>query len=529
MPTDLKQLAVQRGEPGGRSVEPSRHIASRYVLPGILIVGFILMLAWAARDAFLPRTPVTVVPVLVSLAELQEAGTPLFKAAGWVEPRPTPIRVAALAEGVIDRLLVVEDQLLKKGEPIAYLVDDDARLSLESAQAAVSLRDAEFEQCQAALTAARQNYDEPTHLQTSAAAAEAELAKVETALTDLPFQTEAAEARFRLAEADLKGRIDAGDAVSGIELVAARTTRDAAKAQLQEMTNRRPSLESERAALAGKRDAARRRLELKTDEKRTLDESKALLDVALARREQARVAVAEAQLRFDRMTIRAPVDARVLHLLTSPGTHLSGGQGRMGEHDGGVVVTLYQPQQLQVRVDVRFEDLPRTGREQPVLVESPAVSEPMLGRVLFSTGFADIQKNTLSVKVLIDDPPEVLKPDMLVDVTFLSPDVDEGQETGDGSDDLRVFVPRELIRQDGADSYVWLADLAASVARRQSVVVAKNTAGRFVEVTSGLSVASRLISSDVDSLNDGDRITAREGQSAGSDRGLLPVSKPDAG
>jgi RND family efflux transporter MFP subunit len=523
MPIDLKQLAVERPEPSGRSIEPSRHIASRYVLPSVLIIGFILMLAWAARDAFLPRTQVTVVPVLVSLAEVQEAGTPLFKAGGWVEPRPTPIRVAALAEGVIDRLMVVEDQALKKGDPIAYLVDDDARLNREAAQAALNLREAEFEQCQAALVAAHQNYDEPTHLQTFAAAADADLAKVVTALTDLPFQTQAAEARFRLAEADLKGRIDAGDAVSGIELVAARSTRDASSAQLQEMLKRQPSLEAERAALSGKRDAARRRLELKTDEKRTLDESKALLDAAIARREQARVALAEAQLRFDRMTIRAPVDGRVLHLLTSPGTHLSGGQGRMGEHDGGVVVTLYQRGQLQVRVDVRFEDLPRAGRDQPVLVESPAVPEPMPGRVLFPTGFADIQKNTLSVKVLIDDPPEVLKPDMLVDVTFLSPEADDDGSEGDGSDDLRVFVPRELIEKDGADAFVWLADLAAGVARRQSVVVANNTAGRFVEVTSGLTVASRLISSGTESLADGDRITAREAQGPATAPSLSPI------
>ena len=289
------------------------------------------------------------------------------------------------------------------------------------------------------------------------------------------------------------------------------------------MLKRQPSLEAERAALSGKRDAARRRLELKTDEKRTLDESKALLDAAIARREQARVALAEAQLRFDRMTIRAPVDGRVLHLLTSPGTHLSGGQGRMGEHDGGVVVTLYQRGQLQVRVDVRFEDLPRAGRDQPVLVESPAVPEPMPGRVLFPTGFADIQKNTLSVKVLIDDPPEVLKPDMLVDVTFLSPEADDDGSEGDGSDDLRVFVPRELIEKDGADAFVWLADLAAGVARRQSVVVANNTAGRFVEVTSGLTVASRLISSGTESLADGDRITAREAQGPATAPSLSPI------
>ena len=115
MPIDLKQLAVQREDSGSSSVGPPRHIVSRYLLPGGLILGFILMLAWAARDAVLPRRQVSVVPVLVSLAEVQESGTPLFKAAGWIEPRPTPVRVAALAEGVIERLLVVEDQPLKKG------------------------------------------------------------------------------------------------------------------------------------------------------------------------------------------------------------------------------------------------------------------------------------------------------------------------------------------------------------------------------------------------------------------------------
>ena len=65
-----------------------------------------------------------VVPVHVARAEVQQAGTPLFKAAGWVEPRPTPILVAALASGVVERLLVVEDQAVETGQPVAELVAD---------------------------------------------------------------------------------------------------------------------------------------------------------------------------------------------------------------------------------------------------------------------------------------------------------------------------------------------------------------------------------------------------------------------
>ncbi|HBL44518.1 MAG TPA: hemolysin D, partial [Planctomycetaceae bacterium] len=58
-------------------------------------------------------------PVIVTQSSIRNAGTPLFQAAGWVEPRPTPVRVAALSPGVIEELLVVEDQKVKQGEPIA--------------------------------------------------------------------------------------------------------------------------------------------------------------------------------------------------------------------------------------------------------------------------------------------------------------------------------------------------------------------------------------------------------------------------
>ena len=509
MSVDLKQLAVDRGRYSPTDLAPPRRLVSRYLLPVILIAGFLCLFAWAARDAFLPRTKVTITTVHSTREEMQAAGTPLFKAAGWVEPRPTPIRVAALAEGVIRDLLVVEDQAVSAGELIAQLVDDDARLSLDAATATLTLRMAELKQAQATLDASLTNLKEPTYLQAAAAESEAQLAAVETKLTNLPFLVSAAAARLTFAEVRLKAQLDAGTAVSQIGVDEARSLRDEMKAVLDELNRRNESLEAEQKALKLKRDADRRRLELKTDERRAVEESQALLESARARLKQAQVAVDEAQLRLDRMQIRSPVDGRVMHLLTSPGTHLSGGQARQGEHDGGVVVTLYQPKMLQIRVDVRFEDLPQTGRDQPVLIESPALREPLQGRVLFPTSFADIQKNTLSVKVVIDDPPAVMKPDMLVDVTFLIPE--RNSRTGNPENErtvpMRIYVPRRLVRTDDSGSYVWTADLLARIARQQRVTVQKTSkAGDMVEVTDGLSIASRLIESGSESLNNGDRI-----------------------
>ena len=163
------------------------------------------------------------------------------------------------------------------------------------------------------------------------------------------------------------------------------------------------------------------RLQLKTDEKQALAMGQARLAASVARRSEAKTIAQEARLRLERMTIRAPVAGRILQLLTSPGSQLMVGPTQMEQRDANTVVKMYQPQHLQARVDVRFEDLPRVILNQPVLVESPALSNPLEGRVLFLTGFANIQKNTLEVKVSLDDPPAVIKPEMLVDVTFLAP------------------------------------------------------------------------------------------------------------
>ena len=512
---NLKELAIRRGERDAPPIAPKRRIVSRVVLPAVLVIGFAAVLAWAARDVYLPRTAVTVVPVRVSRAEIQTGGTPLFNAAGWIEPRPTAIRVAALASGVVEELLVVEDQHVTAGEPIARLVDEDAQLALEQAQALLKLRESEVREAEAALAAAQVNFDIPAHLELPVAEAEAALAAVETELSNLPHQLERSEARLALARFDLELRekLSSGNATTQLQIEKSRAEFEAAQAEVNELTRRQPALEKQQTALSRQVAAATKRLELKTDELQMLEESRARLLGAQSRLKQAQVAVAEAELRLSRMVIPAPTDGRILNLVALPGSQLSSGDGPMSGDDRSTVVKMYDPQQLQVRVDVRFEDLPETGRDQPVEIRSPALPEPLLGRVLFLTGFANIQKNTLEVKVSIDDPPEVLKPEMLVDVTFLAP---ETPPTDDAStDQFHLFVPRSLVHKDGDASYVWLARIAEQTAYRQRVTLGTAQTPNFVEVTDGLTAASRLIASGYEQLADGDRISITEENATG--------------
>ena len=472
-------------------------------------MGFLALTIWSARDLWLPRKLVTVVPVHVSLSEVQTAGTPLFKAAGWIEPRPTPIRVAALASGVVDQLLVVEDQSVEQGEPIARLVARDAELALQQAIATEGMRKAETEEAQAVLTAARTNLEFPTHLELPLAEVEVELATLETELTNLPNLLKRAEARLRLADADWKAKSDNKQSIQAILVVRAQSEFDAAQSEVDELTKRRPALELQRAALVRKRGAAAKRLELKTDETRAVSAAIAHLSSFEAQRREAQSRVEEAQLRLERMTIRAPVSGRVLNLIANPGSQLMTGPSQMEARDSNTVVTMYQPEQMQVRVDVRFEDLPRVGRDQPVQVKSPAFPEAISGRVLFLTSFANVQKNTLAVKVSLDTPPSVLKPEMLVDVTFLAmeqPTPESGDKSREPTEQYRLFLPRSVVDIGADGNFVWVADLAHRVARKQTVQLGAMQTATLLEISGGLTAASRIISGGRESLSDGDCI-----------------------
>ena len=506
---DLRELAVDRSQETPVSArQHKRHFTTRYLLPGILILGFLGVLGWSLKDRLLPAVKITVVPVHVTRSQSQQAGTPLFKSAGWVEPRPTPIYVPALAPGVVKNLLVVEDQVLTKGDPVAILISEDADLIRKRARADLQLAEAE-------LVSAQVNFDKPVHLQAALSEAEAELAKANTALANLPFETDRAEARQQLSQQDLLGKKNSTGVVSGLELDEAESEARAATALVQELQQRQKFLDAEQAALVLRRDALQEQLQLKTEEKRALLKAQALVAAA-------QVSLEEAELAFQRMTVLAPRNGRVLNLLASDGTHLQGGPGMGGKHDGGAVITMYQPEKLQVRVDVRFEDLPQVQRGQPVQIESPAVPQPLQGTVLFLSSLADIQKNTLEIKVAIEDCPEVIKPEMLVDVTFLAPQTTD--ETKVSSESVHLFVPKNLVFQEGDKTFIWVADQQNNSARKTPIQTGSRGSRNLIEVTSGLTETSKLISSSTDGLREQLRIRVTGESSSPSESNDQPIS-----
>lgn len=454
---DLRELAVRRDDSShGSQRRRSWHIGTRIVLPGLVLAGFLAIVGWAARDHLLPARPVTVVPVVTTHQVVQSEGTPLFQAAGWIEPRPTPTLLAALTEGVVEKLLVVEGQTVKAGDIVARLVQDDARLALQAAEAEQELRQAEGAQAEAVLATAR---------------------------AALPSQLQAARARLSYLQETYASRKQASDmgALPRLALPQTKSELDTAASAVIELEIRQ-----------GKIDGIR-----------PFAEAEANVKAAAARLKQADTAVASAKLRLSRTIVKAPVDGQVIALIARPGHRLMG-QSALGHPESSTVATMFDPAMIQVRADVRLDDVPKVKPGQSVLIDTPVTPDhPLEGEVLQITSQADIQKNTLQVKVSVRKPPPTLRPDMLVQATFLAPPT---RDTGAGDQQtLRVLIPKPLVESSEGATCVWVADLAAKVARKKTITLGRPS-GEFVEVVQGLTPADRLITSGRQGLFDGQRI-----------------------
>jgi len=523
---DLKQLAIDRdpGSPVDGSGGPRRHLLTRYVVPGAILAGFLALVGWMTWGLVFPPRGVTVVALNTTQAVSTAAGQPVFQASGWVEPRPTPIRVAALEPGVIEKLMVREDDEVVPGQTIAVMIEDDARLVLEAAEAQVNLRRAEAAKAEAVLSAAEVRLARPVHLEAPLRAAEGQVARISTQLASLPFGKRQAEADLVVARADHAGKVAARGVVAEIEIEKAKAVLEGADAQVRELIRRMVSLQAERAAWKKQAQALETKLELLADETEARDMARAAVRGATAQVAAAGVRVAEAGLKLSRMTVVAKTAGRVYQLVGAPGARIGEGMTQMQGHDGSTVVTLYQPGRLQARVDVRFGDLPQVAVGQAVRINNPALAGPLLGHVLFVSSIADIQKNTLEVKVEIVDPPLVFKPDMQVEITFLS--LGAAENGSRQTDKLRHYIPEALVHNDADGNFVWMADRTRLRARRISVTVGASAPGGLVEISGDLARGSRVISGGGEGLVDGEAIridgeepeAAYSGGSVGTER-----------
>ncbi len=302
-----------------------------------------------------------------------------------------------------------------------------------------------------------------------------------------------------------------GEAVTSGQILAQLDPADATLAK------RQAEAEVQRAAaqLEEARDTWRRIRALA--ERDTTASERTVAEQAVAAREAelsaARIRLETAQLALDRTVIRADRDGVVLRRFVEPGQKR---RAAMDDPHSAVIVSLFDPQSLQVRVDVPLAEAGRLFVEQPARISTAMLPGSVFtGRVTRIVGQADIQRNTLQAKVAVDDPDPRLRPEVLCRVEFWSQsrDVAAGDEaTGRHA----LWIPEAALQDEEAtEQTVWVIDAMSQRAHKRAIRVSSTRSHGYRLLLDGLRANETVVVGDTVALEEGRRVrrkTENEGK-----------------
>ncbi|MBK1882728.1 efflux RND transporter periplasmic adaptor subunit [Luteolibacter pohnpeiensis] len=426
-----------------------------WLLPAGILLGFVLIFLLLFRDQLLPSPEVKIAPALLLEEALQNtkstpvSGKMLFQASGWIEPDPLPVKATALQDGVIDEVHVLEGQSVKKGDLLATLVAIDTQLECDTAKAELQMAESNY---QAHCTGT--------------------LVRIQ--------ELEAEKAGLVADQADLDEALD--------QLKRIETTSSANYGEGQRVAARLNKTRKE--AAIGERKA---RIDaISEDFNRIAYEATAME----AKVNAAKAALAKAELAHQRTRILSPIDGRVLRLMAAPGQKKMLG---MDEVDSATIAILYQPEHLQVRVDVPLADASGLSVGQMANIRCNLLPDQIFhGEVTRITGEADLQRNTLQAKVRIEAPDDKLRPEMLCRVEFL----EAGSRETKASSNLSIYIPREALQPDNS---AWIYDPASQRVERRSVIPADETREGYQRIREGIRAGERVVLNP-ENLRSGQRV-----------------------
>ena len=435
-----------------------------WLVPAGILAGFCVLFLVLFGDRLLPAPEVDVAIVLATPGETHAAvqsaasatGAVLFQASGWIEPAPLPIKATALVDGVVEQVHVLPGEQVRKGQPLATFIVDDARL----AHAAAGHNERTL---QAALK---------THF--------AAISAAEKRLAGLAAELAAAKAR----------RAEAEDQANRMQRLPAGTVPESAVVSAR-LGYERESARTEAAAAA-------------VDQMRAeIDRLNAETEVKRGELSAAGVALEQAALALSRTEITSPTDGRILRLLATPGQKK---MLRMDDPDSATIAILYRPAELQVRVDVPLADAAGLQVGQSARIHCSLLPDTVFqGAVTHVTGEADLQRNTLQAKVRIIDPADQLRPEMLCRVEFL--EMKDASSAVRAAPSLACWIPQAALT-DGA---AWVCDPDSRRVEKRAVSATSESRDGHIRIAAGLRPGEWVVLSPT-GLRDGQRVNPKPTQ-----------------
>lgn len=446
---DLQALTVSRGPSQRTVLRPPHRWMTRIVLPLVLLAGFGGLMIWSSWDLLTPRLPVTVLSVVARKTVVEARGVELFTATGWVEPRPYPVEVPALAEGVVERLLVLPGQSVEANQVVAKLIDTDARLALDAVRQDLLERRLKVRSAQADLA------EMEAQLRSSKVKVKVDQDLVREKLVS-PVRLELTIAEQDVAEARVtqaKARLAETEARLQLALVAEQV----AQLRLDRMKVRSPvagivmSVNTVPGRMVGVRNLAGNAPE-------------SLLTLHDADDLQVRVEVPLEKFQLVRPDQPASIEVDAL-----PGQRLAG-------------LVLYDThetdiQRNTVRVKVGLVHIP--GRVLNAPASLPVTSLPQVELLAITQG----------IRRWVH-PQDYLRPGMIAKVRVQAPPT-AGKDTG--GEVLRIVIPNRLLVKEEGQIRVWLVDQGRNRAVLRPVAVGQTLANDRVEIVQGLQPSDKLI------------------------------------
>ena len=489
------QSGIERLGSGQSQVPlPHRRWILRYGVPIFFIGVATAMLLITGWNSIRPvqgvkATTVVIRPVQTD-AQTRKSGSGVVQAPGWVEPDPYSIYVPALTTGIIENILVLEGDHVTKGQTVATLVDDDARLELDQANAILTQREGELQAALAVFEAAQTELEELVSVKRKEAVAIAETARLAAELGTYPAKIKQAEATIESLrdEYERKAKLIGDGAVAAGPVNRLGIQLKSAEAALAVLSGEQQVVAARHNAAIAVETAARRERELLIHETLEMENAKANMFIAQGAMDSAKIEVAKATLKLERTQVKSPVDGVVIERLTSPGSTIEFGNGTHGAH----IVHLYDPNALQVRADIPLAEAAKVGVGQAADIVVDLLPDTVFkGEITRFVHRADISKNTIEAKVRIINPSALLKPDMLARVRIL--------ETGRSKDGTalrtvqRVFAPMAAIDEEGR---AWIINNRSGdrgVAELRELTLGSRTVEDWREIIEGLEPGDMVI------------------------------------
>jgi HlyD family secretion protein len=440
MDTELKSLRIDRS--AKRSDEP-RAISKLIVIS--IVVALLAIGATLAYRKLNAAVPVRVVQVQSPVASSSTGEQSILTVTGYIIAAHK-IEVASKVNGRVAWIGVDKGDHVKLGQVLVRLEDDEYR--------------AQAVQQKGQLTMLQAKLDEALH-------------------GSRPEEIAKARADVNQAKADL----------SNSEVSLNRTKELVRQGVLakQQLDDAQAKYDSD----AAKVNSLQRTLDLSV-----LGPRKEEIDQIRGQIDQARGALDYAQTQLDNTIIKAPITGTILDRNVEKGEFIT--TGFVGDKGAkGYIVTMADLNDLQVELDIPQSDFPKLGERQKGTITTDAYPDKKYqGYVQQVSPEADRAKATVQVKVKVNNPDGLLRPDMNATVNFYN----DAAQQGSSENEKQVIVIPQNALQNGS-VFVVVKGHA-----RKVTVKTGGTSSDGVLIESGLIGGEQLIVGPPAALKDGQKV-----------------------